>query len=139
MTTNDIRFESIEVLPVKAETVDIRNMDYIRSNESTDFPNVTFLVKLNIAGEIPHDSCGIDLYIDDYNVKKFNQWNNGVFFKVYNPRFLTKHSGKEIFYSIGGNKKKSTGINFPNISDQSAIDKITDISSEYPLAENLLN
>jgi len=139
MNTNELNFESIEVLPVKAEKIDIRNMDYIRTNESTEFPNVAFLVKFKISGELPNDSCGIDLFIDDYTIKKFNQWQNGVFFKVYNPRFLTKHSGKEIFYSVGGNKKQTTGIKFPELSDQSAIDKIMDASSDYPLAEKLLN
>lgn len=138
-TNNNIHFESIEVLPVKSEKVDISNMDYIRGNESTKFPNITFLVKLKISGEIPSDSLGMDLLFDDYTVRKYSQCNKGVFFKVYNPRFLTKHSGKEIYFTIGGNEKQATGIKFPEIPNQTAIDNLIESTPEIPLAENVIN
>ncbi len=139
MTNNKIHFDSIEVLPVKAETVDINNMNYIRENESTHFPDVAFLVKLNVSGELPSNSMGLQLSFDDYSVRKYNQHKNGIFFKVYNPRFLTKHSGKKIYFSTGGSDKQATGITFPDIPNQSAIDKLIESANEIPLAEKLLN
>ena len=120
-----IYIESIDVSPFKAEaSSDIAKLNHVRSKEPAGHPTIGFMVRLTIKGELPTDGMGMNLYLDDYKVRKYSQCRDGIFFKVYNPRFLKKHSGKAISYEVGGRGKIETGIKFPEFSDQAAIDRL---------------
>ena len=120
-----IYIESIDVSPFKAEAPsDITKLNYVRSKEPAGHPTIGFMVKLAIKGKLPTDGMGMNLYLDDYKVRKYSQCRDGICFKVYNPRFLRKHSGKVVGYEIGNLGKIESDIKFPEFLNQAAIDRL---------------
>ena len=58
------------------------------------------------------------LYMDDLHFSR--EWDGGIYFKVYNPRFFTKHGGKPVRVSVDGIRFEDTGLAFPSSPPEQA-------------------
>jgi hypothetical protein len=109
---------NIEVVSTQPKPVDIRSIEYIRATENTTLDNVTYVVKINLMSKLPATSFGVQLYLDDYYVREYSGFKNGIYFKINNPHFFSEHVGKQIRFSLdGGETFHDTGIRLPNLTD----------------------
>lgn len=51
----------------------------------------------------------VRLYVGDWQVPEYGGWERGIYFKVYDPAFLTRLNGGELRYRIGRGQAQSFG------------------------------
>jgi hypothetical protein len=51
----------------------------------------------------------VRLYVGDWEVPEYGGWERGIYFKVYDPAFLTRLNGGELRYRIGSGQAQSFG------------------------------
>lgn len=108
---------NIEVVSIQPKPADMRSIEYIQSTENTTFDRVSYIVKIDLISKLPVTSLGFQLYIDNYYVREYSGFKNGLYFKVNNPRFFSEHAGKEICFSLdGGETFHNTGVLLPNLA-----------------------
>jgi hypothetical protein len=109
---------NIEVVSTQPKPADLRSIEYIRATENTTLDNVTYVVKINLMSKLPATSFGVQLYLDNYYVREYSGFKNGIYLKINNPHFFSEHAGKEIRFSLdGGETFHNTGIRLPNLTD----------------------
>lgn len=139
----NISVKSVEVLPVLPDETDIKNINYLRNSEGTIIQSVVYVVKITIENRLSTSSLGFELFLDDYRVRKYFEFESGIYFKVYNPRFFQKHGEKKIRISLDKVSFIDTGLKFPSILPEleSTLNTIDSVLSPkfsiLPLAGNI--
>lgn len=116
--TPEFRVLAIDVHRVEPDATDRSNLEFLSQTEAVE--NDVFLVRVHTSGLPPASPLGIEFRLGDYAVRKFSEWNGGVYFKVYNPRFFTKHGGKPLRVSVDGIRFEDTGLVFPSSPPEKA-------------------
>ena len=90
----------------------------LTNNQITDKGlNYLELNSISLHFNSPNSSKGnisIDLLFNEYKVRKYFEFDGGIYFKVFNPRFFEKHSNKKIFFLVGNIELVETGWKFPS-------------------------
>jgi hypothetical protein len=69
-----------------------------------------YVVKVRVKAKPPVTSMAWALYIDDELVPKYWEYNDGIYFTVFDPQFLTGHKGKQFRLSQNGIDFFDTGV-----------------------------
>lgn len=109
----ELKALSINIVPAAPSDWDMENINLINEQEGTNKSGTVFLVEIDLEGDIPATATAVDLYLNEYKVRKYYQTTGGIGFKVYNPRFLLKHSNKNIRFVINNDEVIETGLKFP--------------------------
>jgi hypothetical protein len=104
---------SVEVIPAQPKPADLKNIGHIAETEGVPLDPVAYVVKITLETMPPVTSQGFELYLDDYRVRNYRSFQHGIYFKVFNPRFFTKHGGKQIRYCLAGERFQDTGFRLP--------------------------
>jgi hypothetical protein len=104
---------TVEVIPTQPKPADLKNIEHIAATEGVSLDQVAYVVKITFESMPPVSSQGIELYLDDYRVRKYWGFQGGIYFKVYNPRFFAKHGGKQIRFCLAGEQCQDTGFRLP--------------------------
>ncbi len=107
------KIAAVEVIPAQPKLADLKNIEHIAATESVSLDPVAYVVKITLETIPPVSSHGFELYLDDYRIRKYWGFQNGIYFKVYNPRFFAKHGGKQVRFCLAGDQFQDTGFRLP--------------------------
>lgn len=111
--SNKLAIKNIEIIPTLTLPEDSQNITYLNSIEPNNINETTYVVKIWLMNKITVTNVSIDLLFNEYRVRKYYEFDGGIYFKVFNPRFFEKHSNKEIFFLVGNVELVETGWKFP--------------------------
>lgn len=130
---------NVEVIPTQPKPADVRSIEYIQTTNNITLDNVTYIVKISLKNPLPVTSQGFTLFLDNYRVSKYFQFPGGIYFKVYDPNFLTERAGNKLLFSIPGVGVRDTGYQLPDNST-SLVETIgTRSTSILPTQEEVLS
>src|SRR3954447_21349744 len=113
----NITLQSIEVHEVRPQAADLRKIRRHSAERAALLPEITYLVKLNLAVMPPPDALGYELYIGDQLIRKYSQFKNGVYFKVADPAQLEVYRGQQVrFRRPGADEFIETNVTFPAVT-----------------------
>ena len=112
--SNKLGIKNIEIIPTQTLPEDSQNIAYLNSIEPNNINEATYVVKIWFANNVPVTNISIDLLFNEYKVRKYFEFDGGIYFKVFNPRFFEKHSNKKIFFLVGNIELVETGWKFPS-------------------------
>jgi hypothetical protein len=70
-----------------------------------------YLVRLN--GTFPRDQArGLELYIGDYRVPEYGGTRDGLYFRIYDDKLLSRLEGKELRYRFANTEIHSFAVRF---------------------------
>lgn len=115
---NKISIKAIEILPTVTLEEDVENINFINSVEAGFIEKTTYIVKIWLKEELPFSGISIDLYFNEYKVRKYFEFKGGIYFKVFNPRFFDKHSNKKIYFVIGNSEVIETEFKLPSFEEE---------------------
>lgn len=104
----------VEVIATQPVPADIRSIQYIQANEHITLNEVTYLVKINLSHPPVITSRSLSIYVDDYRIRQYSSFPGGIYFKIFNPRFLEEHAGKKILFSSDGVTMHDSGYQLPS-------------------------
>lgn len=130
----------VEVVATQPVPADIRSIQYIQSNEHITLNEVTYLVKINLSHPPLITSRSLSIYIDDYQIRRYSSFPGGIYFKIFNPRFLEEHAGEKILFSIDGVTMHDSGYQLPSSAENVPEGADTAVRSTIlPTQEQVLN
>lgn len=115
---NKLSVKKVEIIPTITLEEDIENIKFINSIESEIVQETTYVVKIWLDDILPFSSLSVDLYLNDYKVRKYFEFDRGIYFKVFNPRFFEKHSDKKIYFIIGNSEIVETDWRLPSFENE---------------------
>lgn len=110
---------AIEVVATQPVEADAAALDQVRRRTRDVATPVTYVVKVQLAAVPPATGSGWALYVGDFRIPKYWQYADGIFFKVFDPQFLTEHaSGALRFSADAGAHFVETGLTLssPDVS-----------------------
>ena len=130
---------SVDVIPSRPKPADVRKIHFIQAQEKLSLEEVALIVRIRLKSMPPATSQGFELYLGDYRVSKYWAFQGGIYFKVYNPRFLKKHGGKQIRFAIEGDRFYDTGLRLPKKAKAIRPAPAKDRTQALPSEEDVLN
>ena len=89
------QIHTVRALPNPADN---RSCDFIARREDIQLEPAVWLVALLLDRVPEPGGSTFFLHLGDYRVAKYWGFRGGIYFKVFNPRFFTKHGGKEVLF-----------------------------------------
>ena len=127
---------AVEVVATQPTDADRAAIAHLRARGDASLPPVTYLVKVCFETMPQATSQGWALYVDDFRIPKYWEYQHGIFFKVFDPQFFRDHQGQPLRFSQNGIDFIDTGLRLPLHSDahRSAKD-----STKLPLQNDVLS
>ena len=101
---------AVEVVATQPTDADDALIARLSHAADRDIAPVAYLVKVRLQSMPPATSSGWALYISDFRVPKYWQYEAGIYFKVYEPTFFTDHAGEPLRFSPDGTDFIETGL-----------------------------
>ena len=94
----------------------MRKIRHYSTELAAPLPEIAYIVKLYLATMPPPDDMGYELYIGDQQIRKYTQFNGGIYFKITNPEQLAMYRGQKVrFRRPGAAEFIATEVAFPVI------------------------
>jgi hypothetical protein len=113
---NPPKVSSVQIMPVQPEPADEARIAFLRANRNLPLEDVLYLAKIYLEGELPVEGEGYALYVGDEWIRKYWGFNGGIFFNVYDPRFVEEHAGQAIRFTRDHKSFIDAGVQFPGFS-----------------------
>jgi hypothetical protein len=118
MTTTPIisipKVERVEVHSVRPEAADLRKIRHYAATRGVSLPEVTLLYRVYSDGNPEPSGRAIELFIGDYQVRKYSQFKGGLFFTVNDPELAKRLAGGAIKLRVEGSDEMSdSGVTVP--------------------------
>jgi hypothetical protein len=110
------KVSSVQVVPVQPEPADEARIAFLRADRNLPLEDVLYLVKVYLEEELPVEGEGYALYVGDEWIQKYSDFNGGIFFNVYDPRFVEEHAGQTIRFTQDHESFVETGVQLPAFS-----------------------
>ena len=134
--------EGIDIVKARPEHNDVRSLDAIQTRESVSLEPSVWMVVLSL-DHVPEPTGSLlRLYLDDYWVQKYWAFSGGIYFKVYNPRFFTKHGGKTFRFVSESGSVYETSQRLPDRAPEQAARRpaaLADTARELPSQREVLD
>ena len=101
-----IAVEAIGAQPTEADSAAIAQLS---AEMSRPLEQVVYIVKLRFKTRPPVTSQGWALYVGDFRIPKYWEYEHGVYFKVFDPKFFADHKGRRLRFSQNGKEFIDTG------------------------------
>src|SRR5262249_54577016 len=103
------KITAVEVVATQPTDADRGVIAHLSARADAPLPDVTYLVKIEFEEMPPVTSQGWALYVQDERIPKYWAYSKGIYFKVFDPNFLTAHEGAALRFSLDGVNFIDTG------------------------------
>jgi len=103
---------AVAVEAVASQPTDADNATITRLSQAAgrDLPPVAYLVKIQLETVPEATSSGWALYVGDFRIPKYWEYQDGIYFKIYDPQFFSDHAGQALRFSPDGTEFTDTGL-----------------------------
>ena len=135
----NMRIESIEIIPVQPEAADIRKIKHLNKTMNKRLREETYLVKIKMQTQPFFRSMGYDLFIGARQIGKYMAFKKGIFFKVNDPDIFEEISeGKIRFRLSGAEEFIDSGTDFIKSVDFKSVKKTLKEKKRLPTLHEAL-
>ena len=89
------KIAAVEVVPAQPTEADRAAIAHMGLRE----PKAVYVVKVRLKAKPPVTSMAWALYVGDERVSKYWEYNDGIYFVVFDPQFFVTHKGKRLRFS----------------------------------------
>jgi hypothetical protein len=125
-----------EVVTAQPTEADSAAIAHLSAEASRLLPQVAYVIKVQFKTKPPVSSQGWALYVDDFRIPKYWEYEHGVYFKVFDSQFFADHKGQKLRFSQNGIDFIDTGIKLPAPTPTAA--KSRGNASRLPLQAEVL-
>jgi hypothetical protein len=100
----------VEVVAAEPTEADGAAIAHLSARHSKSLPGVTYLVKVRLDVKPQAASHGWALYVKDFRIPKYWEYDDGIYFKVFDPQFFQDHKGEALRFSLNGTDFVDTGV-----------------------------
>jgi len=93
---------AVEVIAAQPTDADRGVIAHLSARAGAPLPEVAYIVKIAFEEMPPVTSQGWALYVNDQRIPKYWAYKDGIYFKVFDPNFLTEHDGQPLRFSLDG-------------------------------------
>jgi hypothetical protein len=101
---------AVDVVAARPTDADEAVIARLSHEAGREVEQVAYLVKVRLQTVPPATSAGWALYVGDFRVPKYWQYEHGIYFKLYDPRFVADHAGEPLRFSSNGTEFIETGL-----------------------------
>jgi hypothetical protein len=127
---------AVEVVPTKPSEGDSKTIALLNAQTGKSLPQVTYLVKIRLASVPPATSRGWALYVNDFRIPNYWAYEDGIYFKVFDPEFFSEHKGQRLRFSQNESEFVDSGVKLPAPTSRRA--KKKGEASRLPLQSEIL-
>jgi hypothetical protein len=96
--------------PNEADSFAIARMS---DDTNRSLPQVAQIVKVRLRSKPPVTSMAWRLYVDNVLIRKYWEYEEGIYFTVLDPQFFSDHKGQPLRFSQDGVNFFDTGVKLP--------------------------
>ena len=111
---------SIEVVAAKPTEGDSKTIELLNAQTGKSLPQVTYIVKIRLDSVPPATGRGWALYVNDFRVPNYWAYEDGIYFKVFDPEFFSDHKGQRLRFTQNESEFIDTGTKLPAPSPRPA-------------------
>src|SRR5438034_9691632 len=89
----------IEVVAAQPTQADRAAIAHLNTTSEAELEPVAYLVMVRLDPIPEATSHGWALYVGDFRIPKYWQYRDGIYFKIFDPRFLDDHAGDPLRFS----------------------------------------
>lgn len=93
---------AVQVVTAQPTEADNAVIAHLSAETNRVLAPVAYIVKLRLKTKPPVTSQGWALYVNDFRVPKYWEYEHGIYFKVFDPQFFADHKGKKLRFSQNG-------------------------------------
>jgi hypothetical protein len=127
---------AVEVVAVKPTDADRAAIAHLSARDSKLLLQVTYMVKVRFETMPQATSQGWALYINDFRIPKYWAYEDGIYFKVFDPQFFQDHQGQSLRFSQNGTEFIDTGLKLT--VPRSRIQRSAIEAAKLPLQDDVL-
>jgi hypothetical protein len=101
---------AVEVVAARPTDADEALIAGLSEQVGREMEQVAYLVKVRLQTVPPATSAGWALYVGDFRVPKYWQYEGGIYVKLYDPQFFADHAGEPLRFSPDGTEFVETGL-----------------------------
>ncbi|HXP84060.1 MAG TPA: hypothetical protein VN841_05035 [Bryobacteraceae bacterium] len=103
----------VEVVTAQPTEADSAAIKHLSAEAGRLLPQVAYVVKVRFRTKPPVSSQGWALYVNDFRIPKYWEYEHGIYFKVFDAQFFADHKGHKLRFSHNGNDFIDTGTKLP--------------------------
>jgi hypothetical protein len=104
---------AVEVVSAQPTEADSAAIAHLSTEAGRLLPHVAYVVKVQFKTKPPVTSQGWALYVHDFRIPKYWEWEHGIYFKVFDAKFFDDHKGQKLRFSQNGVTFIDTGMKLP--------------------------
>ena len=101
---------AVDVMAAQPTRADSSLISQLDAQRATPLPGVAYVVRVQLKVQPAATSHGWALYVGDFRVPKYWVYRQGIYFKVFDPRFFDDHAGEPVRFSLDGSEFVDTGL-----------------------------
>ncbi|MGH8581409.1 MAG: hypothetical protein ACREWG_01195 [Gammaproteobacteria bacterium] len=101
---------AVEVVAAQPTDADSAAIAHLSARDGKLLPQATYLVKVRFEIMPQATSQGWALYVNDFRIPKYWAYKDGIYFKVFDPKFFQDHQGQSLRFSQNGTDFTDTGL-----------------------------
>ena len=114
------KITGVEVVPVEPNEADSAAIAQLSADTNRSLPQVAQVVKVRIRSKPPVTSMAWGLYVNDTLIRKYWEYEDGIYFTVLDPQFFSDHKGEPLRFSQNGVDFFDTGMKLPAPTETAA-------------------
>jgi hypothetical protein len=130
------KIAAVEVVATQPTDTDRSVIAHLSARADAPLSDVTYIVKIEFEEMPPVMSQGWALYVQDERIPKYWAYSKGIYFKVFDPNFLTAHEGAALRFSLDGVNFIDTGKKLTKRKPKA--NRGTPAAAKLPLQANVL-
>ena len=103
----------VEVVPAQPTEADSAAIAHLSAEAGRSLPQIAYVIKVRFKTKPPVSSQGWALYVKDFRIPKYWEYEHGIYFKVFDLRFFVDHKGQKLRFSQNGMDFIDTGKKLP--------------------------
>jgi hypothetical protein len=100
----------VAVVAAQPTEADNQAIAHLSAQARKPLPPVAYLVKVRFDQMPPVTSHGWALYVGDFRIPKYWEYEEGIYFKIFDPQFFADHEGEPLRFSEDGVDFVDTGL-----------------------------
>ena len=104
---------SVEVVAAQPTETDKTMIAQLAAEAQRSLPERALIVKVRLRTIPPATGHGWALYVGKTRIPKYWEYPGGIYFKVLDEEFLSKHQGQALRFSENGTEFIETGVRLP--------------------------
>jgi hypothetical protein len=127
---------AVEVVAAQPTESDRSVIAHMKSTTNQPLPDAAYLVKIRLEEIPPATGRGWALYVDDERIPKYWAYKDGIYFKVFDPSFFSRHDGQAIRFSLNGADFVDTGKKLTH--PKAEVSKAASDATKLPLQADVM-